>query len=120
MAEKRRNRKQRKLDKSQDKRLKELERRLDDQEREGGGGDDNRDEQSKKERTRGGERKDDQVRGSLEQGGPMVKREYDRQFASMGSRFAEGDCTFSFSLLLLPSLLYLSFAYISPLLIMRC
>ncbi|KAB5545806.1 hypothetical protein GE09DRAFT_1175303 [Coniochaeta sp. 2T2.1] len=36
-------------------------------------------------------RGDDDLRGSLEYGGPMVRREYDRGYADIGPRFAEGD-----------------------------
>ena len=31
------------------------------------------------------------LRDSLEQGGPMIKREYEQDFQRMGTRFAEGD-----------------------------
>ena len=85
--EKRRNRHQKKLDKGQDERINDLERRIEEK----GSGGDRQDSDRRPERQP--ERfRDDDLRGSLEQGGPMVKREYDRQYAAMGPRFAEGDC----------------------------
>jgi len=91
--EKRRNRHQKKLDKSQDKRIKDLERRV--EEKENGGDRQGPDRQPERQPER---IRDDDLRGSLEQGGPMVKREYDRHYAAVGPRFAEGDCKFTLSI----------------------
>lgn len=88
--EKRKNRHQKKLDKSQDKRISYLERRLEEND-----GDDDRQDPDRQRERQHGRIKDDDLRGSLEQGGPMVKQEYDRLYAAMGPRFAEGDCRFT-------------------------
>ena len=85
--EKRRNRHQKKLDKSQDKRITELENRVEQK-----GSDGDRQESDRQPERHHGRIKDDDLRWSLEQGGPMVRQEYDRQYATMGPRFAEGDC----------------------------
>lgn len=92
--EKRKHRKQRKLDKGQDKRLSELERRVDENFRsinEQLSGQQRQLEQGPPA-AGGGRIRDDDLRDSLEQGGPMVQREYDRHYAAMGPQFAEGDC----------------------------
>lgn len=81
-------RRQRKLDRGQNRRIKELEQRLNEAEA----------EKARIANGRGGEKKDDDgdrgVRDSLAKGGPMVQREYDRLYADLGPRFAHGDCEF--------------------------
>lgn len=68
-------RNQNKRDKGQDQRIKEIEKRL--------GEDDN----AKNDRRKSG----NDLRDSLEYSGPMVRREYDQHFARMGPKFAQGD-----------------------------
>lgn len=74
-------RRQKKLDRGQNKRIKELEQRLNEAEEEKN--------RIKKDRDRGGGNND--FRDSLQQSGNMVKHEYDRCFANLGPRFAQGD-----------------------------
>ena len=69
-------RNQKKTDKGQDEKIKELEKKIED---------------SQKQK-QGPQRGDTDLRESLQYGGPMVRREYDRDFARLGPRFAEGDC----------------------------
>ncbi|KAK3325115.1 hypothetical protein B0H66DRAFT_547409 [Apodospora peruviana] len=88
VSEKRRDRAQRKLDKTQDKKIKELEKRV--KEAEEGKNANNNPPQQERQQEPDRNREND-LRGSLEQGGPMVKREFDRHYANMGPRFAEGD-----------------------------
>ncbi|KAK0614583.1 hypothetical protein B0T14DRAFT_311306 [Immersiella caudata] len=73
-------RKQTKLDKGQDDKIRELERRVGEHHGGYGGG-----------AQRGGD--DDRLRQSLEYGGSAVKGEYDRHYAELGGRYAEGDLT---------------------------
>ncbi|KAK4149502.1 hypothetical protein C8A00DRAFT_37895 [Chaetomidium leptoderma] len=73
---------QRKLDKGQNKRIKELEQRL------------NESEDEKKRIADGGKGGNDgnnDFRTSLQQSGNMVQHEYDRHFANLGPTFAQGD-----------------------------
>lgn len=73
---------QKKRDKGQDEKLKELEAKvLETEKREKEGG-------------RGGGRRQQDLHHSLEDGGPMIRREYDRNYARLGPRFAEGDSEF--------------------------
>jgi hypothetical protein len=70
--------KQSKKDAGQDARITELQKKLD--------------EKNKAiERPERPERRSDQVHDSLSRGGPIVGREYERNFARMGPRFAQGD-----------------------------
>jgi len=69
-------RQQKQRDSGQDAKIQELERRADKARTE-------RDEHRKKNQD---------LRESLEHGGPMIRREYDQDFKRLGSRFAEGDC----------------------------
>ncbi|KAM7187991.1 hypothetical protein V8F20_010726 [Naviculisporaceae sp. PSN 640] len=78
--EKRKHRQQKKLDKGQNKRLDELERRVDE----------NLAKIDKKVNNQADRIRDDDVRDSLQQG-PVVKREFDRHYAAMGEEFAAGD-----------------------------
>jgi hypothetical protein len=78
-------RRQRKRDKGQNKRIQELEQRLNEAEEEKkhikeAGGNDNH----------GNNR--DEFRNSLERSGSMVQHEYDRYFANLGPKFGQGDC----------------------------
>jgi hypothetical protein len=80
-------RRQRKRDKGQNKRIQELEQRLNEAEEEkrqikdaGGNG------------NHGNGR--DEFRNSLQQSGNMVQHEYDRYFANLGPRFGQGDCKY--------------------------
>jgi len=68
-------RKQKKKDSGQDTKLKELEQRL------------NETEKKKKEHAKN----EEELRHSLEHGGAMVRKEYNRDVARLGPRFAEGD-----------------------------
>ena len=87
-------RKQRKLDKGQNKKIKDLEARLTEAEKAG------QDRHHRSSRgddrdSRGRDHHDDRdhdLRGSLEAGAPMVKREYDQRLAQLGPQFAQGDC----------------------------
>jgi hypothetical protein len=69
-------RRQIKTDKSQDTKIKELEKRLDDEE---------------KKKKNGHQRNEEELRQSLEYGGPQIRREYNTDLARLGPRFAEGD-----------------------------
>jgi hypothetical protein len=71
-------RKQKKVDTSQDDKIKELQKEIRDI------GDRSK-EDSKKSR-------EDGLRDSLQESGPMIRREYNRDFARFGDRFAMGDC----------------------------
>jgi hypothetical protein len=80
-------RRQRKRDKGQNKRIQELEQRLNETVEEknqikdaGGNG------------NHGNDR--DEFRNSLQQSGNMVQHEYDRHFANLGPRFGQGDCKY--------------------------
>ncbi|KAK4443815.1 hypothetical protein QBC34DRAFT_361363 [Podospora aff. communis PSN243] len=75
-------RKQSKLDKGQDDKIRDLERRFHEHHGEGAGGGGG-----------GGGGEDDRLRRSLQYGGSAVKGEYDRHYAELGSRYAEGDLT---------------------------
>lgn len=80
-------RRQKKLDRGQNKRIKELEQRLNEAEEEK--------ERIKEESTKGtsgGSDGDNEFRNSLQQNGKMVQNEYNRYFANLGPKFAEGDC----------------------------
>ena len=84
-------RKQKHTDSGQDEKIKSLEKRLDDSEA-------NRNNQSRQDDDgpprRGGSQSrygDDYLRNSLQRSGPMIRREYDQDYARLGSRFAEGD-----------------------------
>ncbi|KAK4196792.1 hypothetical protein QBC40DRAFT_5443 [Triangularia verruculosa] len=102
---------QRKRDKGQNKRIKELETRLNTAEGERAklkeeqekrkrrqrgedtdDGDDNDDDDGDDD-DHGGQRKanDRHLRRSLQHGGPSIQREYDRFYNTMGQRFAQGD-----------------------------
>jgi hypothetical protein len=72
-------RKQDKKDHRQDDKIKELEKRIDEKEKE------------KNDHAR----KAQDLRDSLGNGGPMIQREYDRDYARLGPRFAHGDCKHS-------------------------
>lgn len=79
-------RRQKKLDRGQNKRIKELEQRLNEAEEEK--------ERIKEESTKGtsgGSDGDNEFRNSLQQNGKMVQNEYNRYFANLGPKFAEGD-----------------------------
>lgn len=85
-------RRQKKLDRGQNKKIKELEQRLTDSE-------------SEKKKIREGEKGgkegkddsdgDDNLRGSLERSGGMIQQEYDRYYGKIGKRFAQGDRKFN-------------------------
>ncbi|KAL2019008.1 hypothetical protein VTK56DRAFT_10173 [Thermocarpiscus australiensis] len=75
-------RRQKKLDRGQNKRIKELEQRLNESEAE---------KTRIKDRERGGNLGNSDLRNSLELGGPLVQREYDRFYKDLGSEFAQGD-----------------------------
>lgn len=79
-------RRQKKLDRGQNKRIKELEQRLNEAEEEK--------ERIKEESTKGSGTGDgdNEFRNSLQQNGKMVQNEYNRYFANLGPKFAEGDC----------------------------
>jgi hypothetical protein len=66
--------KQKKRDSAQDGKIKELEKRVDEAQK-----------QSPNNRAQ-------DLKGSLVKGGPMVRQEYDRDFQRLGPRFAQGDC----------------------------
>ncbi|KAK1750142.1 hypothetical protein QBC47DRAFT_332558 [Echria macrotheca] len=73
-------RKQSKLDKGQDEKIRDLERRVDQAHGQGRG------------RPRRGSDDEDNLRDSLQRGGPSVQREYE-QYAKLDPRFAQGDLT---------------------------
>ncbi|KAK4211322.1 hypothetical protein QBC37DRAFT_442189 [Rhypophila decipiens] len=98
LEEKRRNRKQRKVDKSQNQKIKELEGRLNEKIERVNENAERANENAhhieqlqQHHHPERGRIRDDDLRDSLGQGGPMVKREYDRHYAAMGPQFAEGD-----------------------------
>ncbi|KAH8887128.1 hypothetical protein GQ53DRAFT_693458 [Thozetella sp. PMI_491] len=68
-------RKQANTDRGQDDKINALEKRLNDS------------ENARKGRGQRGE----DLRDSLEAGGPLIRREYDRDYGRLGARFAEGD-----------------------------
>jgi hypothetical protein len=70
-------RKQDKKDGKQDTEITELKKRIDDAEKQ-------REEHAR--RIGSGD-----LRDSMSQGGPMIRREYDRDFSRLGPRFAQGD-----------------------------
>jgi len=76
-------RKQAKLDKGQDEKIRDLERRV--HEHHGHNG--------HHKHRHGYDNDDDRLRQSLQYGGSSVKNEYDRHYAELGSRYAEGDIT---------------------------
>lgn len=78
-------RRQKKLDRGQNKKIKELEQRLNEAEEEKKKIRENRQE------TQGND-KNNNLRGVFEQSGSAVQREYDRYYENMGPRFAQGDC----------------------------
>ncbi|KAB5511497.1 hypothetical protein GE09DRAFT_1180128 [Coniochaeta sp. 2T2.1] len=75
-------RRQHKTDHGQDQKIRELERRVNEAESR---------RRPSRSRSPSRRRGDDDLRGSLEYGGPIVRREYDRGYADIGPRFAEGD-----------------------------
>lgn len=82
-------RRQKKLDRGQNKRIKELEQRLNEEQEEK---ERIREEGSSSKQSKAGDGERDDFRDSLQQSGNMVQREYDRYFANLGPKFAEGDC----------------------------
>ena len=102
-------RKQRKLDKGQNKKIKDLEKRLNEahnnivnnnnnlqqqqqQQQQDNRDRDNDDRDRDRDDNRGRGRDDDRdVRYSLQRGGPMVQREFDQHFARLGPKYGEGD-----------------------------
>ncbi|KAH6846939.1 hypothetical protein B0I37DRAFT_284285, partial [Chaetomium sp. MPI-CAGE-AT-0009] len=78
-------RRQKKRERGQNKRIKELEQRLNQAEEEK--------ERIREESTKGsrGSDGDNEFRNSLQQSGNMVQQQYDRYFANLGPKFAEGD-----------------------------
>jgi hypothetical protein len=68
-------RRQIKTDKGQDQKIKDLEKRIEDSEK----------------KKSSPPRNEDDLRHSLEYGGPMIRREYNNDLARLGPRFAEGD-----------------------------
>jgi hypothetical protein len=75
-------RKQQQTDSKQDVKIKELEEQIKKSE-----------EQNKKKK--GGDNKTvrpEAVEDSLGQSGPLIRREYERDFSRLGNRFAAGDC----------------------------
>ncbi|KAK3370709.1 hypothetical protein B0H63DRAFT_487485 [Podospora didyma] len=76
-------RKQGKLDKGQDKRIKELEKRVNESQSRGG-----RERSQQRDRPRA---QDDDLRDSLQYGGNAVQDEFDRRYSQLGPRFAQGD-----------------------------
>jgi hypothetical protein len=80
-------RRQKKLDRGQNKKIKDLEKRLNEAAEEK--------ERIKEESTKGtsgGSDRDNEFRNSLQQNGKMVQNEYNRYFENLGPKFAEGDC----------------------------
>jgi hypothetical protein len=81
-------RKQKRTDDSQDAKIKELQRQIEDVKKQR----DEANEQSKwaldRRRT---DIRDEDVRDSLARGGLAIEREYDRDYKRFGDRFAEGD-----------------------------
>jgi hypothetical protein len=78
-------RNQKKRDKGQDEKLNELQKKLEETEK--------REKMGAMGPPMGGRRPQD-LQYSLQDGGPMVRREYDRNYARLGPRFAEGDGEF--------------------------
>lgn len=82
-------RRQKKLDRGQNKKIKDLEQRLNEAEdekkrmKEAGNGGNN-----------GNNNNNNNLKNSLQQSGNQVQQEYDRYFANLGPRFAQGDCTY--------------------------
>jgi hypothetical protein len=70
-------RKQKHVDLSQDDKIKALEKRI-------------KESDERTEKKINGAR-EDALRGSLQDSGPMIRREYNRDFARFGDKFAQGD-----------------------------
>lgn len=96
VGEARRQRRQRKMDRGQNRKLKELEKRLDEAVK----GKSEVEEREKRNKSRRGEDEED-LRDSLQRGGPLVQGQYDQLYSRMGPQFAQGDCTYSHPFLLL-------------------
>lgn len=93
VGEARRQRRQRKMDRGQNRKIKELEKRLDDAEK-------GKSVAEEKEKTKGSQRGGDDeedLRTSLQRGGPLVQGQYDQLYSRMGPQFAQGDCKYSSS-----------------------
>ncbi|KAK3402692.1 hypothetical protein B0T20DRAFT_398909 [Sordaria brevicollis] len=86
VGEARRQRRQRKMDRGQNRKLKELEQRLDEAVK----GKSELEEREKKSKSRRGEDEED-LRDSLQRGGPLVQGQYDQLYSRMGPQFAQGD-----------------------------
>ncbi|KAK0716431.1 hypothetical protein B0T21DRAFT_415139 [Apiosordaria backusii] len=96
-------RRQRKRDKGQNKRIKELESRLNTAEEERAKMKEARDKAVRRKRGDSDDDRDDDddddgrgvndrhLRRSLQHGGPSIQREYDRFYNTMGQKFAQGD-----------------------------
>jgi len=78
-------RRQKKLDRGQNKKIRALEQRLNEAEEEK-----KRIKENGNGPGRGGG--DEDFRNTLQRSGDMVQSEYDRYFANLGPRFARGDC----------------------------
>lgn len=86
VGEARRQRRQRKMDRGQNRKLKELEQRLDEAVK----GKCEVEEREKRNKRRRGEDEED-LRDSLQRGGPLVQGQYDQLYSRMGPQFAQGD-----------------------------
>ena len=81
-------RKQGRLDKGQDKRIEDLEKRVNEAEPRRG-----RDRSQQRDQPRQRvNAQDDDLRDSLQYGGNAVQHEFDRRYSQLGPRFAQGDC----------------------------
>lgn len=90
VGEARRQRRQRKMDRGQNRKIKELEQRLDDAVK-GKTEIEEREKKSSKSQRGGGENEED-LRNSLQRGGPLVQGQYDQLYSRAGPQFAQGDC----------------------------
>ncbi|KAK3350617.1 hypothetical protein B0H65DRAFT_92905 [Neurospora tetraspora] len=86
VGEARRQRRQRKMDRGQNRKIKELEQRLDDAVK---GKSEAEEKNVRNKSQRGGDEED--LRDSLQRGGPLVQGQYDQLYSRMGPQFAQGD-----------------------------
>ena len=71
-------RKQKKVDTGQNDKIENLQKQIK--------------EVEEKASKRGRSNREDELQDSLRESGPMIRREYNRDFARFGDKFARGDC----------------------------
>ncbi|EAA31530.1 hypothetical protein GE21DRAFT_7014 [Neurospora crassa] len=87
VGEARRQRRQRKMDRGQNRRIKELEQRLDEAVKSKSEVEERQNSRNRNQR----EGDEEDLRDSLRRGGPLVQGQYDQLYSRMGPQFAQGD-----------------------------